>query len=87
MPQLIKETKYLKFFKESNIHKKTFTIQVVNISMGKTIGLILWYTHWRQYCFHPNRDTIWNKDCLTSINEVITLLMDERKKKRDATIN
>jgi hypothetical protein len=87
MPSIIKETKYLRFFKESNIHKKTFYIHIVNISSNRSIGVIQWYSPWRQYCFYPIRDTIWNKDCLNSIHEVITLLMDERKPKKDATTN
>jgi hypothetical protein len=87
MSLIIKETKYLRFFRESNIHKKTYYVSIVNVSSNRTIGVIQWYSPWRQYCFYPLRNTIWNKDCLDSVNEVITSLMEERKPKKDATIN
>jgi hypothetical protein len=45
-----------------------------------TIGVIKWYSNWRQYCFFPNGETIWNKDCLDDINEVIIDLMNIKRK-------
>lgn len=87
MSSIIKETKYLRFNKISSIHKKTYIIHIINISSNRIIGIIKWYTAWRQYCFYPYPDTIWNKDCLESVNEVIISLMEERKPNKNATTN
>ena len=79
--EIIKETKYLVFIKlERSTHKKTEQIIISNIHHNQTIGHILWYGKWRQYCFFPFGDTIWNKDCLDDINAVIKDLMELRKK-------
>jgi len=47
-----------------------------------TIGVIKWYGNWRQYCFFPYGETIWNSDCLNDINSVIADLMKSRNKKK-----
>lgn len=44
------------------------------------LGRIQWYSPWRQYTFSPAYPTVWNKDCLNTINEFIINLMEERKK-------
>jgi hypothetical protein len=78
--EIIKTTKYLVFIKEDRPeNKKTDTIIVSNIHHNQTIGYIKWYSNWRQYCFFPYGDTIWNTDCLEEINNLIKDLMNERK--------
>jgi len=78
--EIIKTTKYLVFIKEDRPeNKKTDTIIVSNIHHNLTIGYIKWYSKWRQYCFFPYGDTIWNIDCLEEINNLIKDLMNERK--------
>ena len=74
----IKETQYLRFI-DVEVRQKTKIIAVVNIHHDEQIGVIKWFGKWRQYCFHPNENTIWNKDCLNDVNSVITKLMEERK--------
>jgi hypothetical protein len=78
--ETLKETPYLLFRTPYDATKKTKTVQVINIHHNEEIGQIKWYSRWRQYCFFPHDNTIWNKECLNSVNEVIKQLMDERKK-------
>jgi hypothetical protein len=75
----ILETKYLNFVEFQLPSKKTKNINVVSKNSRLAIGEIKWYGPWRQYTFFPEPDTIWNVDCLNSINEVIRMLMDERR--------
>jgi len=73
-----KETKYLRFI-DVEARQKTKIIAVVNIHHDEQIGEIKWFGKWRQYCFYPNGNTIWNVNCLNDVNSVITKLMEERK--------
>jgi hypothetical protein len=78
--EVIKETKYL-LFAINCVKGKTKVIDVINIHHNEFIGEIKWFSRWRQYCFFPVPETIWNKTCLEEVNSVITELMEERKKK------
>lgn len=77
--ETLKETKYLRFIVFTKEGKKTKDISVINIHHDEVIGEIKWYSAWRQYCFFPGFNTIWNTDCLNAINEVIGELMNARK--------
>ena len=77
--EILKETQYLKFFVGEG-QGKTKTIYILNIHHDELIGRIKWFSRWRQYCFYPHNDTIWNAVCLNDVNAVIKQLMDERKK-------
>jgi hypothetical protein len=74
----LKETPYL-LFRQPYSKTKTKVVWVINIHHNETIGIIKWYSGWRQYCFFPMKDTIWNTDCLNAVTEMIKTLMDERK--------
>lgn len=77
--EAIKTTKYLRFDSYVVRGKKTKTVSVLSIHHNQEIGKIKWYSAWRQYCFFPDNNTIWNKECLGEINEVIFMLMEERR--------
>lgn len=77
--EIIKETKYLFFKEEQIVGKKTKTVHVINKHSQDEIASIEWYGAWRQYCFMPESCTVWNPDCLNSVNEVIAYLMKQRK--------
>ena len=77
---ILKETQYLRFV-EFEKKEKTKVIAVVNKHHEEVLGMIKWFSRWRQYCFFPNTETVWNINCLNDVNEVIKNLMDERKKK------
>ena len=74
--ETIKQTKYLAFVDTDQPEtKKTKIIAIVSIHHDEAIGEIRWFSRWRQYCFYPYKETIWNADCLNSVNEVIKELM------------
>ena len=50
-----------------------------NKSKGNVLGIIKWYSLWRQYCFFPDANTIYSQDCLRDIVNFIKKLMKERK--------
>jgi hypothetical protein len=77
---ILKETEYLRFI-EFQKKEKTRVIAVMNKHHQEIIGMIKWFGRWRQYCFFPSSETIWNINCLCDINSIITMLADERKKK------
>ena len=46
------------------------------------LGEIKWFFAWRQFCFFPEFETVYNIGCLNFINRFIGHLMAERKKGR-----
>lgn len=81
---ILKETQYLRFI-EFPKREKTRIIAVMNKHHEEVIGMIKWFARWRQYCFFPVNNTVWNINCLNDVNSVIMMLAEERKKKK-ATI-
>lgn len=80
--EIIKETQYLAFgVVEQPKEKKTKWIAIINVHHEEIIGEIRWFSRWRQYCFYPYHDTVWNTTCMEDIQTVIKELMNERKKK------
>ena len=75
---IIKETQYL-IFKEQETKLKTKIIFVMNINHDEIIAHIRWYNSWRQYCFFPKSDTVWNTKCLDDVNDLIKKLMKDRR--------
>ena len=35
------------------------------------LGIVKWYGPWRQYCFFPGNNTIFNKGCMDDIKDFI----------------
>jgi hypothetical protein len=81
--ELLGENKYIAFWVDTKQPetKKTKVVHVVNKHHDETLGEIRWFSKWRQYCFYPYDETIWNVDCLGSITGVIRGLMLERRMK------
>ncbi len=75
------ETKYLSLREDAGLKdRKTKFVYVLSATHpGVTLGEIRWYGNWRQYALYPRPNTIWNPDCLETVNKVIRYLMDERK--------
>jgi len=71
-------SKYLEF-KQVPYEGKIKRFEVISKNHGFILGRILWYVAWRQYIFHPQTETIYNKDCLNDIKNFLQQLMDERK--------
>jgi len=58
---------------------KTKHYTVLNIKSDDILGWIKWYGPWRQYCFFPLHNTIFNNGCMLDIIDFIKKLMEERK--------
>lgn len=80
--EIIKDTKHLLFIQMDRDKDRKTEVIVVNNKHNATIGVIKWYSNWRQYCFFPYNETIWNIDCLISINEVIMNMTNSKNKKK-----
>lgn len=76
--EIIKETKYLAFA-VAPTKGKTKVILIINRHHEEVIGEIKWFSRWRQYCFFPYNDTIWNTTCIMDVQEVIDKLKKERE--------
>jgi len=58
---------------------KTSVWECLSINSPVRLGIVKWYSHWRQYCYFPDENTVYSKGCLEDINDFITQLMLERK--------
>lgn len=47
---------------------------VINKNYGTNLGLISWYSGWRQYTFAPANSTEFNNTCLDIINAFLVRL-------------
>lgn len=63
-------TKYMAF-KLIEQKPKTQVWAVLNNKSGFRLGVIEWYGPWRQYCFFPTADTVFNIGCLFDISNFI----------------
>ena len=74
-----------KYMKAILIEKKTKT-NVYGLVSARDydidLGVVKWYAPWRQYCFFPDRDTVFSPGCIADIIQFIKELMDERKVQR-----
>lgn len=50
-----------------------------NNRSGEELGTIKWYGPWRQYCFFPLPNCIFNNGCLEDIKKKISELMAQRR--------
>lgn len=66
-------SKYL-YFREISFEGKTKKFEVLSMNRGYILGRISFYPQWRQYIFSPSSETIWNKDCLKDIQNVLDKL-------------
>ena len=71
--------KYIHFKQIPDQKKKTSIWRCLNNKSLVHLGIIKWYAPWRQYCFTPYQNTVFNKGCLEDINDFITQLMEDRK--------
>ena len=71
-------SEYLKFEEGISPSGKTKVVYVISERTDKILGWVKWYGQWRQYAFFPADLTIWNRDCLTEIQNKIENLMKDR---------
>lgn len=60
---------------------KTKRWDVLSKSTQGILGHILWYGAWRQYCFYPSPQTVFNSSCMGDICEFIDEEMEARRTK------
>ena len=77
----VHQTEFLKFFLEGKSESGRTFIWLVRSYRGDFLGEIKWYGKWRQYCFYPNRATIFNNGCMKDIVQFIEDEMAKRRKK------
>ena len=61
---------------------KTWIWFVLNKSTDYVLGTIKWYSQWRQYCFFPSADTVFNVKCLVDIQDFIQKAMAQWRASR-----
>ena len=68
---------------------KTNIYDIVSKSSYESLGEILWYAPWRQYCFIPTAEfeTVWSKGCLKDVYDYIEILMKEQKQQKHGSAN
>ncbi len=75
----ILENPYLVFEETGPEGRKTAVVQIPSASSGDQLGEIRWFGRWRQYCFYPATETIFNAGCMETIVARINDLMERRK--------
>lgn len=74
-------SKYLEF-KLLATKPKTLVYQIRSKSNYNLLGEIKWYPQWRQYCFFPSADSLFNTGCLSDITDFVEDLNRQHKEKR-----
>jgi len=73
------QSKYMKFDKIGDTGK-TEIWDILSKSSGFVLGKIKWYGPWRQYCFYPSPNSVFNNDCMTDIQKLIKNLQEDHRK-------
>ena len=61
-------------------NRKTKIIHLISSGDVETLlGVIKWFGAWRQYCFFPKENTLYNNECLKDIKEFLEKLNKEKK--------
>jgi hypothetical protein len=63
---------------------KTKVWAVHNKDYGDILGTVSWSGPWRQYCFYPQANCVWNASCLEQLTTFVNHRMAERNAARDA---
>jgi len=65
------DSEYLTFHEMPSEVRKTKIFQVCAKRSGSPLGEVKWFNRWRQYCFYPYPDTVFNRTCLKDIQNFI----------------
>jgi hypothetical protein len=69
---------YLTFNEYPSPTGKTTIASINSRRSGELLGEIRWHGPWRQYCFFPEKRTIWNRGCMFEIQVQITHMTNRR---------
>lgn len=58
---------------------KTKKYVIISNSDNTSLGEVKWFGRWRQYCFFPDADTVWNKECLKDIIDFTDRMNQEHR--------
>ena len=56
---------------------KTSVWNCYNTKSGDMLGVVKWHPSWRQYCFFPVVDTLFNVGCMNDVIHFITQLKNK----------
>jgi hypothetical protein len=70
--------KYINFVKIAD-KPKTSVFACINNRSGEPLGTVQWYAPWRQYCFFPANECVFNVGCMDDIKDFIGQLKKEVK--------
>jgi hypothetical protein len=65
------ENKYFSISQKYLANRKTPIYEIYSKLSNTLIGEIKWYGAWRQFCFFPVENTVWDTKCLTSLTNYI----------------
>ncbi|MCY4507944.1 MAG: hypothetical protein OXG35_13455 [Acidobacteria bacterium] len=68
------ENEWLRFTETERTGRKTRIVECVNRRSEETIARIAWYGPWRQYCFFPSGETVFNCACMSAIAAALRTL-------------
>ena len=72
--------KHISFMPAHHLNPKgTTCVWEVDSVDGVPLGHIQWKAHWRQYCFYPIEDTLYNAGCL---NDIADFMKENRKTRK-----
>ena len=71
-------SKYMEFDKVRDTGK-TEIWNIISKSSEFILGQIKWYGPWRQYCFFPSPNSVFNNGCMDDIKKFINNLMSARR--------
>lgn len=84
-PRLIKfimdDDEYLTL-KLIEMKTKTSVYGIFSRKHGDKLGEVRWWGKWRQYCFFPAHDTVFNRDCIGTIQAFLEHLHQLRKSEK-----
>jgi hypothetical protein len=74
---MLNEYKYLEFVQVPNPGKKTSIWECRSRSSKTVLGIVKWYSGWRQYCFFPEPyiEAVYSDGCLKDIAHFISQLI------------
>ena len=78
--QIHTDSKYLSFHQLLGRSQKTEVIRVQGTK--DTLGIIKWHGAWRQYCFFPKADTLYNNQCMSEIQDMLSQLNKMQREKK-----
>ena len=70
--------KYIRF-EVIEAKRKTDVWGCYNNHSNGYLGCVKWYSRWRQYCFNPAHDTVFNDTCLDDVSHFLKQLRAGRK--------